>query len=173
MATRFHDRSMLCRFDCQSLEDAHHIFVHCPSFQHLRDEYSGSLISEVEGALTDSTLPTSALNHILRVATHLFRDDSSWPLHASRFYLGLLPPLLPTTVSYHTLSGMSHRLLTRIAHSCHRHAIRLAARIWGSVIRHHLSSSSKPVARRTSTRESVLCDAHLTLPPHLEYLLHI
>jgi hypothetical protein len=87
---------MLCCFDCQSLEDAHHIFVHCPSFQHLRDKYSGSLISEVEGTLTDSTLPTSALNHILCVATHLFQDDSLWPLHASRFYLGLLPSAHPS-----------------------------------------------------------------------------
>ncbi|KAF8487040.1 hypothetical protein DFH94DRAFT_599101, partial [Russula ochroleuca] len=37
-ATRFHEGSMLCRFGCQSLEDAHHIFVHCPVFQELRDE---------------------------------------------------------------------------------------------------------------------------------------
>ena len=164
---------MLCRFHCQSLEDAHHIFVNCPTFQHLRDEYSGSLISEVEGALTDSTLPPSVLEHILSVATHLFRDDSSWPLQSSRFYLGLLPPLLPTTVTYQTLPGTSHRLLSRIACSCHLHAIRLAARIWGSVLRHHLSSSSKPVARGPSTRESLLHDGHLTLPPHLTYLLHI
>jgi hypothetical protein len=36
------------------LIDAHHIFVHCPSIQHLRDDYSELLISEIERALTDS-----------------------------------------------------------------------------------------------------------------------
>jgi hypothetical protein len=57
-------------------------------------------------------------------------------LGPSRFYLGLVPPLLPT-VSHQSLPDKSQHLLTRLAHSCHLYAIRLAACIWGIVFRHY------------------------------------
>ena len=46
---------------------------------------------------------------------------------------------------YHSLSGESQAfsLAARLAHCCNAHAIRLAARIWGTVVRHHYSTTSK------------------------------
>ncbi len=67
LATCFKDPTMLCRFGCPSLEDTHHIFVHCPLFQHLRDEYSGLLIAEITWLLTDTPLPTALTSHILYI----------------------------------------------------------------------------------------------------------
>ena len=171
MATRFRDRLMLCRFGCPSIEDPHHIFVHCPLFQPLRDEYSANLLADTRRILTKSTLPNPTINHLVCVASHLFQDDPSWPIQSSRFYLGLSPPLLPPTNPLHTLSTESQRCLTRLAHSFHIHAIRLAARIWGMVIRHHTSTTSNGSSEKT--RESLLRGSHLSLPPHLHYLLHL
>jgi hypothetical protein len=64
---------------------------------------------------------------------------------------------------------------TRLAHSCYLYAIRLAARIWGAVIRHYLSATSKPgaSARGTVNRDALLRASNLRLPPHLHYLLHL
>jgi hypothetical protein len=62
----------------------------------------------------------------------------------------LLPALLPTSVSHQSLSGESQRFFfTRLAHSCQIYAIRLAACIWETVVRHHLSVTLKPDARGT------------------------
>ena len=104
---------------------------------------------------------------------HLFQDDSSWPLHSSRFYLGLLPSLLPPTTSLQSLTTQSQRLLTRLTHSCHTSAIRLAARIWGLVVRDYLSLTRKPGSSRPANRDSLLRASKLSLPPHLQFLLHL
>ena len=170
-ATRFHDGSMLCRYGCQSVEDKHHIFVHCEHFHNLRHEYSTSLTTEIETSLTDSSLPTHISVHLLHVATHLFHDNSSWPLHSSRYYLGLLPSLLPPTQSHQPLSDEMQRLITRIAHSCHLHAIRLTARIWGTVVRQYLSSTMTSGTRGSAKRDNLLRTSKLTLPSHLHTLL--
>ena len=141
IASRFHDRMPLCCFSCPSLEDPHHIFVHCLPFQHLRDKYSSLLLSDSRGILGDLTLTPSTLSHLDRVVTNLFRDHECWPLASSRFYLGLLPPLLPTSTPLHLLPVESRHLLTRLAHCCHTSAIRLSARIWGLLIWHSLPPS--------------------------------
>ena len=44
--------------------------------------------------MSDSDLPPPLISHLQCATAHLFQDDTSWPLHSSRFYLGLLPPLL-------------------------------------------------------------------------------
>lgn len=97
-----------------------HIFVHCPAFQTFRpqdlhDEYSQSLVSDMAHSLCGNSTLDSLHSHITHVVTHLFRDNDSWPLGSSLFYLGLLPPLLPTTCPYSSLSTDAHRLLTRVA----------------------------------------------------------
>jgi len=173
-AIRFHSGNILCRFGCQSLEDVHHLFVHCPLFDKLRDEYSQALVSDAEHILNNLTLPTTISSHLVRVITHLFRDDSSWPLHSSRFYLGLLPPLLPPTTSHKSLAPDSQRALTRLAQSCHTSAIRLTVRIWGMALRHYLEMSSTSGSRAVRTnRDALLRNSKLSLPPHLNYLLHL
>jgi hypothetical protein len=106
--------------DRQSLEDNHHIFVHCPFFQDLRDEYSELLFSETTRILiiSDSTLPVSTLSHLVRFTRHLFRDDSFWPLASSRFYLGLLPPLLPKpSLTIHSQPSPSLTVSLLISHT--------------------------------------------------------
>ena len=49
--------------------------------------------------LTNTSLPNPLLSHLLHMVTHLFKDNVSWPLGSSRFYLGLIPPLLMVTES--------------------------------------------------------------------------
>jgi hypothetical protein len=166
LATRFRDRSPFCRFGCASLEDPHHLFVTCPAFHGLRAEYSHALVSDISRALGGSTLPPSLAPHLERVAAHLFHDNECWPLGSSRFFLGILPPLLPATCVPSSLSLDANRLVSRVAHSCHMSAIHLAARIWGLVTRHHTSNASAPPSQERSR------DADLVLPDHLRHLLH-
>lgn len=151
--------------------NVHHIFVHCQRFQDLRDEYSKSFAFDIENSVKDS-LPTQILLHVLHVVAHIFCNNPSWPwpLHSSCVYLGLLLSLLPPRQSHQALSDESQRLLTRTAHSCHLHSIRLAARIWGIVVRHYLSSTRTFGARGTEKRDALLRTSKLTLPPHLHYL---
>jgi hypothetical protein len=106
-ATCFHSGDLFCHFGCRSLEDAHHIFMHCPRFSNLRDEYSKSLLSDTQRLMSDSDLPPPLSSHLQHTTAHLFQDDSSWPLHSSCFYLGLLPPLLPPTTSSQSLTTKS------------------------------------------------------------------
>jgi hypothetical protein len=156
----------------------HHIFVHCPHFTNLRNEYSKLLLSDTEHLTSDSTLPLPILSHLQRTTAHLFQDDSSWLLH-SCFYLGLLPPLLPSTTPFQSLTTELQRLITRLTHSCHTSAIRLAARIWGLVVRDYLSSTGKPGSRRPANRDSLLRASKLSsspltvfTPPVTLYTLH-
>jgi hypothetical protein len=169
MANRFHDRVPLCRFGCTALEDTHHIFVHCRQFQDLRNEYSNSLASDIQTILTNTSLPTSISSHITNVGSNLFRDDESWPLHSSHFYLGVLPPLLPPSTPRHSLTTESHRTLTRLGNSCHLSAIRLTARIWGAVLRHYISTTSQRKPKRSL--EEVSQASNLHLPSHLNHIL--
>ena len=169
MANRFHDRVPLCRFGCTALEDTHHIFVHCRQFQDLRNEYSNSLASDIQTILTNTSLPASISSHITNVGSNLFRDDESWPLHSSHFYLGVLPPLLPPSTPRHSLTTESHRTLTRLGNSCHLSAIRLTARIWGAVLRHYISTTSQRKPKRSL--EEVLQASNLHLPSHLNHIL--
>jgi len=98
-ASQFGDQSPFCRFGCDSLEDPHHIFVTCPAFHDLRTEYSHALVLETSRALTGATLPPTLLPRIEHLAARLFQDDECWPLGSSRFFLGLLPSLLPEPAS--------------------------------------------------------------------------
>ena len=143
LASRFGDRSVFCRYGCPTLEDPHYVFVvHCSTFQDLRDEYSRSLVLGPSNSLCWAALSDSIRSHVDHIVVHLFRDDASWPLGSSLFYLGLLPPLLPNNFPYSSLSTVSRRLLTCMAHSCHPSAIRLAGRIWGMVVPHYASTKS-------------------------------
>jgi hypothetical protein len=164
-------RPLFCRFGCPSIEDAHHLFVHCPPFSGLRAEYETKLHSETARLLRESSLPAHVLSHVTRAIGTLFRDDaSSWPFGSSRYYLGLLPPLTPTSVSLSSLSVESRGVLAHIAHCCHSSAMHLAARIWGSITREHtLSSRSRGGGDASSIARSR--EAGSTLPNRRRYLL--
>ena len=126
LAAHFNDRLMLCRFGCQTIEDDHHLFVHCPHFNTVWQEFTRNLISESSRILSDKPLPTPVTSHLEHLAGHLFRDDDCWPLASSHFYLGLLPHLLPKPFSSQTLSPESMRIVTRLGHCYHTSAIHLA-----------------------------------------------
>jgi hypothetical protein len=169
LASRFGDRSPSCRFGCHTAEDPHHLFVTCPAFRDLRAEYSHSLISDVSHTLGDHPLPNPLRSHLDGLVVRLFQDDACWPLGSSLFFLGLLPPLLPRNYSESSLTPDTHRILSRVAQSCHTSAIRLAARIWGLAARHAASSSSTtlPHPPWASSQGSAF-----VLPSHLHHFLH-
>ena len=58
-----------------------------------------------------------------------------------------------------------------VAHSCHLHAIRLTARIWGIVVRQYLSSTVTSGTRGAGKRDNLLRTSKVALPSHLHYLL--
>ena len=71
-----------------------------------------------------------------------------------RLTRGCSPPLLPSATPLSKLSTEFQRCLTRLAHSFHLHSIRLAARIWGIVDRHHTGS-----VERGDLGYGVLCNS--------------
>jgi hypothetical protein len=100
----------------------------------------------------------------------------TWPdiLCFTQISCFIATPMHYSPPAFTWVSGTSHHLLSCIAHSCHLHAIRLAAWIWGSVLQHHLSSSLQPLPDdHPQVLITLLHNAHLTLPPHLTYLPRI
>jgi len=163
-------RTSLCHFGCPILEDPHHLFVHCPVFQHLCDEYFWSLVADISHTLSGVESLETLRPRLTHIVTHLFWDDDCWPLGSSLYYMGLVPPLLPPTHPLSLLSTDSHWLLTWVAHSCHSSAIQLAAHIWGMVLRQYgLSATSPSSGQAVGLRSSRLA---LVLPSHLQHLLH-
>ena len=169
LATRLGSQLSLCRFGCPSPEDIHHIFVHCPQFNHLCDEYLRRLLSEAHRILDGSSLPPTLTSHLECVFSHLFSDHSPWPFASSQFYLGLLPPLLPSSLPSLSLSQLSSRTLSRLAQCCHTSAIHLAGRIWGIILRQYLSTTSTHITTTAHCRVATH-DLHQSLPSHLCYL---
>ncbi|GJE96473.1 hypothetical protein PsYK624_126700 [Phanerochaete sordida] len=150
-SVRFGDSSPSCHFGCDADETAHHIFVVCPFFTHLRTLAARELFDSTARLLDDVPLQLRA--NILRVTRLLLHDEPSvWPQYSSHYYLGTLP----------SLSSLQHasahpRTIARVIHCWHYACIRLAARIWGSY------------KRRISSR-TPRADAPIALPPHLSHL---
>ena len=147
-----------CRFGCQLIEDAHHIFVQCPKFTSLRDSYTQRLKTGVLTILDTYNLPEQDISFIIEQVSNLFNDSDVWPSQRAGYYLGILPHLVPAP---HTASIMHSRL----AHQAHTMSIQLASRIWGLV-------------RRTA-RDRATCQHHqqvqhrvLSLPSQLSTLFH-
>ena len=163
----FGDWSTFCRYGCPALEDPHHIFVHCLAFQGLQNEYSQWVILDTSHYLCGATLPDPIHSHINHIITHLFWDDDSWLLGSSRFYLGLLPPLLPNPGRCPPPNADAPCLLAHVAHSCHTSAIHLAAHIWGSVMWHSALGASPP----SHGSDLGLHGLDLALPSHLRHFL--
>jgi hypothetical protein len=86
----------------------------------------------------------------LRSTRRLFVDDTVWPVHASRYYLGTVPAINPSC-------QVSTALGTKIAHTWHIASIRLAAQIWGNYRR--IMNPSVGKAQRS-----------FDLPTHLQHL---
>lgn len=128
-----------------------------------------SLVVAGSCILNSSALSDHILSHLECIITNLFCVGPSWPLASSQFYLGLVSPLLPSNKSLLSYSPDVWCIFSCLVHSCHLHSICLTAQIWGLALCHYLSATSIGVAHR----ESSLCDISLTLPLHLQYLLHL
>ncbi|KAI0361274.1 hypothetical protein OH77DRAFT_1391885 [Trametes cingulata] len=148
-----------CHAGCNAIETMHHIFVQCPSFDGLRQSALQDLIRDTSEQLAAAETTPPLTEVVLRITSALFSDSVDvWPQYTSRYYFGTMPPLRCTTASN---MPATQRLLTRVVHGWHIASIRLAGRIWGVY------------KRRTSPRRSAASPADgLSLPPHLQYLLH-
>ncbi|KAI0373551.1 hypothetical protein BV20DRAFT_962736 [Pilatotrama ljubarskyi] len=137
----------------------HHIFVECPSFDGLRQSALQDLIRDTSEQLAAAETTPPLTDVVLRITSALFSDSIDvWPQYTSRYYFGTMPPLRSTTGSH---TPAIRRLLARVVHGWHTASIRLAGRIWGVY------------KRRISPRPSAVSPAEvLSLPPHLQYLLH-
>lgn len=151
--------SPACPFGCPVLDTAHHVFVDCAAFAHLRLEALESVVRDITGLLApedrQSYVAPPFADDVRRLTSVLFVDDASaWPMGVSRYYLGMLPPIPATR----DLSVAHGRCLARVLACWHVGCIRLAARIWGQYKR-----SLSPLPQRSP--------APIVLPEPLEYLL--
>ena len=155
---RLGDIAPWCRFGCSVYETPLHVFVHCPTFSSLRTAAAASVHAEVSKLLATAETRSSLAEPLLHTTTALFADDDDvWPLSASRYYLGTMPP----TSFDEVLSVPDRRVLTSVVNAWHSASIRLAGRIWGDY------------KRRTRSSVPRFASVPLHLPPHLLYLLDL
>ncbi|KAG2154118.1 hypothetical protein DEU56DRAFT_726531 [Suillus clintonianus] len=148
--TRLRNTSPWCRFGCERLETPHHLFVECLCFAETRNRSSQDVIDATSMLLREAKTAMTTTELYLHTARRLFVDDTVWPLHASRYYLGTVPAI---NASYQ----ISHVLATKVAQTWHIASIRLAGQIWGTY--RHVVNPSVGKAQRT-----------FDLPTHLKHL---
>ncbi|KAJ7671845.1 hypothetical protein B0H17DRAFT_897772, partial [Mycena rosella] len=96
-----------CRFGCNAVEDAHHVFVECGRYKEWRLKATEEL-------------------------SIFIRDDIIWPLKHTFYYLGHIPSLNDLLPANAVDNMVSHeRLLHHFAAEWHLKAIRLTGRIFG------------------------------------------
>jgi hypothetical protein len=126
-----------CRNGCDAIEDPHHIFVQCPTWECLREEYARTLTKRTLEKITDTTLSNAEIQAITQSAKSLFKDcHLTWPLFYSQYYLGHIPPLnrlIP--VAAFTSSVTREKLIQSIHADWHLTATRLTSRIYGDLMR--------------------------------------
>lgn len=154
---RFGDTSPYCTFGCPDVETTHHIFIDCPTFKQYRESATAELLRSVRTCLSDVDIPIATANRIIRLSSNLFLDDAqTWPLHASRYYLGNVPRI--TSRSPQSLS--EQRLFARITGLWHTSCIRLAGHIWGEYKR-RIYKDRRRALPTTEATSIPLCLEHL------------
>ncbi|KAF5385930.1 hypothetical protein D9615_002408 [Tricholomella constricta] len=157
-----------CRFGCPTIEDARHIFVHCPRFAALRSQMDETNASATATLLDVSRVPHPCQARTLDLARTLTGDSESWPLGFTMYYYGIIPKLddISSDIQTAPLTTLQvERLRLRISSLWHTACIRLAGRIWG-------------IVKRTQ-RERVLpltpppLPQSLTLPSHLSHTISL
>ncbi|KAF5377888.1 hypothetical protein D9615_006803 [Tricholomella constricta] len=158
---------LYCRFGCPTIEDARHIFVHCPRFATHRREMDETLVQATTTLFDVFRVPRPRQVRTLEHARKLSCDSESWPLGCTMYYYGLIPELddISRDVNDASLTALQvQRLRLRISTLWHTACIRLAGRIWGIVKR--------------SQRERVLLPSHppphhISLPSHLSHSISV
>ena len=120
-----------CRFGCEEIEGAHHIFTRHLAFTELREKVSKDIEDSTNLILGKETLGREIKEEIQKRAECLFSDSEYyWPLHHNQYYLGHVPKFTDQL----SISGLSQVKQERLAHNIHSNwhtvAIRLAGRIW-------------------------------------------
>ncbi|KAJ7104689.1 hypothetical protein C8R44DRAFT_640066 [Mycena epipterygia] len=122
-----------CRFGCEAVEDAHHLFVECDRYKEWRRKAAEELTKKTELKLTEQGVEEGARKDLLTAVKFMFDyNEQIWPLKHTFYYLGHIPPLdalLPQSVDLTSLKR--ERLLHHLAADWHLTAIRLAGRIYG------------------------------------------
>jgi hypothetical protein len=120
------------RVGYNTIEDTHHIFVHCTRYTEWRAKATTELLRRTVSKLTEKGIEEADAVDLLNTVKLLFSDDNIWPLQYSTYYLGHIPRfdhLVPTTNDPTPLS--QSRLAHHFAAGWHVASIRLAGRIWG------------------------------------------
>ncbi|KAJ7859254.1 hypothetical protein B0H13DRAFT_1640119 [Mycena leptocephala] len=127
----------MCGLGCCAVESMHHIFVECPHFTDWCRDAASELLARTALKLTEAGIPEEAQRWVLYAAKSLFTDDAVvWPLKISQYYVGQLRSirehvsvaLIPNVVK-------RRKLWSHISADWDTSAIRLAARIFGSIQR--------------------------------------
>ncbi|KAJ3019134.1 hypothetical protein NUW54_g165 [Trametes sanguinea] len=139
------------------VETAHHLFVDCPAFDHLRTSATTEVLRDTSKQLRAAETTPPQTEAVLRFTSALFSDSTEvWPQYSSAYYLGTMPSL-PQSLFPANLP--SQRLLTRVMQSWHLASIHLTSRIWSAYKRQFFPTASQ------YTKSPII------LPPHLFHLL--
>ncbi|KAF5312013.1 hypothetical protein D9619_003843 [Psilocybe cf. subviscida] len=128
----------LCRLGCEKLEDETHIFSECPHFETWREEAGKELSKAIETRCKAQDISRDKYTDILEKAKFFYRrDDETWPLGNSTYYLGYVPKIKQVAPNLHVDSKLltTKRLIYGIYSDWHNIGTRLAARIFGELQR--------------------------------------
>ena len=135
MKERGQGENIRCRLGCNAIEDTHHIFVLCKSFEKLGADVCWEVVEKTKWKIDTAGLEEAQFMSLLTIAKSLFFDCSKpWPLHHSFYYLGHIPKLNAHIESDIFGSRLKHeRFIHNIYGDWHMSSIRLASRIWGKL----------------------------------------
>ena len=120
---------------CDVIEDTHHVFVACKTFDKLRGDACREIVEKTRQKIKVIGLEEAQFAGLLKTAKSLFSDCSvTWPLHYSFYYLGHIPKL-DAHVNPNIFESRlkRERFIHNVSGDWHISAIRLASRIWGKV----------------------------------------
>ena len=124
-----------CQMGCDAIEDTHHVFVTCKSFDKLRVDACREMMDQTRRKIKAIGLEEAQFTSLLKTAKSLFSDCSvTWPLHFSFYYLGHILKLaahIDPNIFENRLK--CERFIHNISGDWHMSAIRLASRIWGKI----------------------------------------
>jgi hypothetical protein len=124
-----------CRMGCDAIENTHHVFVACKTFDKLRGDACREIVEKTRRKIEAIGLEEAQFAGLLKTAKSLFSDCSvTWPLHYSFYYLGHIPKL-DAHVNPNIFESRlkRERFIHNVSGDWHISAIRLASRIWGKV----------------------------------------
>jgi hypothetical protein len=128
-------RDTRCRMGCDAIEDTHHVFVACKSFDKLRADACREMVDKTRRKIEAIGLEAAQFISLLKTAESLFSDcPVTWPLHYSFYYVGHIPKLdahVNPNIFENRLKR--ERFIHNISGDWHMSAIRLASRIWGKI----------------------------------------